>query len=314
MKSFLELHGSAHQGTDCVNTADWTPSEYFTNLVLSGVYAYGDLSGKAAVVATDLSAGNGDTVNVRYVTARTHSCASTGCGTCLSEVSTTFANYPIEVHQHGDYDKIVAFADWQAKGDIIAQVANEMGKRLAHCRDLWIWNALDDASLTTTVTTTASWSSSRSVPTDCCMYLFDIYNAIIDARQTLMATGYNPDYVLLHPYAAQYLYYKDAGFVPFAQSMMPLMKYGEDGYVQSIAGLKVIEAKVAVTAESSPSDGGDTLGFVIDSSRAVGEAWGMQPKFNEFYDGICNATELTVWMYWGTAALDPGAAIDITNP
>jgi hypothetical protein len=317
MQSFLELHGSSHNGTDCVNTADWTPSEYFTNLVLSGVYAYGDLSGKACVVGTDLTAGNGDTVNVRYVTARTGSCASTSCGGCLSAVSTTFGNYPITVHQHGDYDKIVAFADWQAKGDIISQVANEMSKRLAHCRDLWIWNSLLDGTYSAgTVTSSSSWSASRSLPTDCCMYTFDIYNTIITARQQLMAAGYEPDYVLLHPYVASYLYYKDAGFIPFAQNIMPLVEYGSDGYVKSIAGLKVIEVKVAAgrTAAPTTSAASHSLGFVIDSRRAIGEAYGMTPKFHEFYDGICNATELTVWMYWGNALLDEDAIRPLRNP
>jgi hypothetical protein len=317
MKSFFELHGSTHNGTDCTagtgGTGNWMPSEYFVNMILEGVVAYGDLSGKKAVIGTDLAAGNGDTVNVRYVTPRTHSCDTTECGGCLSEVSTTFGNYPIQVYQRGDYDKIVAYADWQAKGDIIGQVANEMSKRLAHCHDLTIWKALVDASQTNTVTTTASWTSSRATDS-CCNYAYDIYNSIIDARQQLMGAGYNPDTVLIHPYAASYLYYKENGNEPLVQNIMPLLKFGDDGYIKSVAGMPVTEVKVAVTHNSSPTDSGDTTAFVLDSSRAIGEAWGMRPKFNEFYDGICNATELTVWTYWGTAVLDPAAAVDITNP
>ena len=95
---------------------------------------------------------------------------------------------------------------------------------------------------------------------------------------------------------------------------MPLLKYGEDGYLSKIAGLTVIEVKAAVADDSSPSDGADELAYVIDSSRAMAEVWGQRPKFNEWYDGQCNATELTVWMYWGCDTVDDNAIVEITNP
>lgn len=309
-----------YQLTDCDDGAGgagaWIPSEHFVDLILEGVLTYGQLSGKSAVIATDLAAGEGNTVNVRYVTARTHSCASTSCNGCLSVTSTTFGDYPIEVYQWGDYDKIANFADWQAKGDIIGQVANEMSKRLAHCRDLLIWQAVVAATPNTTLTTTASWTSTAALASgSCCSFSFNIYNRIIDARQHLVGDGYNPDYVLIHPYVAAYLYYKNPdGSFPASNLVMPLLTYGKDGFIATIAGLKVIEVMVAVDDDDSPSDGGDELAFVIDSSRAIGEAWGQRPKFNEFNDGQCNATELTVWSYWGTDTIDDNAIVEITNP
>ena len=311
-KTFYEL-------TDCTDGSGgagaWMPSEHYVDLILEGVYRYGQLSGKACVIGTDLAAGSGDTVNIRYVSPRTGTCATTACGNCLSSTSTTFGDHTIDVEQWGDYDKIADFADWQAKGDVMAQVANEMAKRLAHCRDLKLWEALTGATPNTTVTTTSSWSSSRVLDSSCCTFGFDIYNSIIDARQHLMGDGYNPDYVLIHPYAASYLYYKEgAGGNSYPLSIGALVKYGEDGYISTIAGLKVIEVKVAVSDDSDPSDGSDELAFVIDSSRALGEAWGQRPKFNEWYDGQCNATELTVWSYWGCDTIDDDAIAAITNP
>lgn len=316
MKDFFELHGSATSNdTDCTNTAGWTPTEYFVDLVLSGIYQYGQLSGKSTVISTDLAAGNGDVVNVRYVVPRTHACANVTCGDCLSAVSTSFLNYPLTVYQQGDYDKIVAWADFQAKGDIIAQVADEMSKRMSACRDLGIWQALTGGTYTYTADTTVSWVAIPVLAGSCCSFTFEIYNKIIDARQSLLGRGYNPDYVLIHPYVASYLYYKEPGStVPSGLISSPLIKYGDDGMLISIAGLKVIEVKAAVADDANPAGNGDELAYVIDSSRAIAEGFGMRPKFWQFYDGICNATELTLWQYWGTALLDTNAIVEIANP
>lgn len=308
-KTFYEL-------TDCDDGAGgagaWMPSEYYVDLILEGIQTYGDLSGKACTIATDLAAGNGDTVNVRYVTPRTHTCDTSECGDCLSMTSTTFGDYAITVKQRGDYDKIQNFADWQAKGDVMGQVANEMSKRLAHCRDKALWEALCSSGTTCSYQTNSAWSTTRSLDSSCCSFSFDIYNCIIDARQSLMGNGYDPDYVLIHPYAASYLYYKE-GQMGHLRDNFPLLKFNSDGYIASIAGLKVIEVRVAVSDDSSPSSTGDELAFVIDSKRALAEAWGQRPKFNEFYDGQCNATELTVWTYWGCDTLDSSAICMVTS-
>jgi len=311
-----------YQLTDCDDGSGgagaWMPSEYFVDIILRGVYQMGDLSGKACVIGTDLSAGNGDTVNIRTVTKRSASMSSTNCSNCLSVTSNTFDDVAINVAQYGDYDKIANFADWQAKGDVMGAVAIEMANRFAAGRDLLLWQALNGSTPNTTLTTGCSWSSTPSsgdLDSNCCMFCLDIYNQIIEARQHLLGDGYNPDYVLIHPYAASYLYYKEGGggsAYPFQQ--MPLLKYNDDGYLNSIAGLKVIEVRAAVSDDSSPSDGGDELAYVIDSSRAMAEVWGQRPKFNEFYDGQCNATELTVWMYWGCDTVDDNAIVEITNP
>jgi hypothetical protein len=315
MKSFFELHGSATtNATDCTNTSGWTPTEYFVDLVLSGIYQYGQLSGKTCVVGTDLAAGNGDTVNVRYVTARTHACSSSDCDGCLSAVSTSFSNYPVVVYPYGDYDKIQEFANWQAKGDIVATVADEMSKRMAACRDLLIWQALCAGTYTYTSDTTVSWTATPAMDSDCsCIFAFDLYNKIVDARQNLYGRGYNPTHVLIHPYVSAYLYYKENGLIPSGALTLPMVKF-EGGKLVSILDLQVVEVKAAVADDASPAGNGDELAYVIDASRAIGEAWGMRPKFWEFYDGICNATELTLWQYWGTALMDTNAVVEIANP
>ena len=197
----------------------------------------------------------------------------------------------------------------------MAAIANEMANRLAHCRDKYLWDAIIGATPNTTYTTTSSWSANPTIQGSCCTFGFDIYNQIILARQHLKGDGYEPDYVLIHPYVASYLYFKEgSGGNAYPFQNMPLLKFGDDGFCKEIAGMKVIEVGVAVDDDSEPSAGGDELAFVIDSKRALAEAWGQRPKFNEWYDGQCNATELTVWTYWGCDTLDDDAIVEITNP
>ena len=313
-KSFEQLT-DADDGTGGIGA--WIPSEHFVDMILEGIYQKGQLAGKVTALNYDMAAGNGNTVNVRYVSVRDNIQEKDACmnNTCLSAGSTTFGDHTIEIKMVGDYDVVCDFAMWQAKGDGYAQIAKSMSDSMAAWRDLQIWNDLCGATANTTVDTASAWVSESSRTTDsCCNYAFDIYNAIIEARQHLFGDGYNPDTVIIHPFASAYLYFKENGNVPAVRSIMPLVKYGEDGYVASIAGMKVIEAKAAVAEDSTPTSSNDNLAFVIDSSRALGEAWGKRPTFTKDYVPECNNYKMVLWTYWGHDQLDENAIISIENP
>jgi len=292
---------------------DWTQSEFFVNSVIDLALAYGQLSGKVTAIDYDLKAGNGQVVNVPYVATAAYSCTSIApCG-AASQVSATLGNYPITIYQYAHLDNICNFSEWKSKPNIQAAVMNEMAKKMANCRDIAVWSDLLGATAGYTATTAGAWSGT-SRPTDsCCNYAFDIYNCIIDCWVHLRGAGYKPDYVLIHPYAAAYLYYKENGNLPAVQDYLPMVKHNADGTIATIAGMKVVEVGVAVTDDSSPSDTGDELAFVIDSSRALGEAWGMRPKFNVFYQHIYNKTEVSLWSYWGHALMEANAVAEVVS-
>jgi hypothetical protein len=92
---------------------------------------------------------------------------------------------------------------------------------------------------------------------------------------------------------------------------MPGIKTDGDGQITKILGMNVIETGIA---NPCTNNSGQVMAVIFDSSRAVGEAWGMRPKFNEFFDGKCNRTELTMWTYWGTEKLDDDAIGWVSNP
>lgn len=304
---------SLEELTTDTNVGAWIPTEHYVSLILDGIQCYGDLSlNGISALEYNMAAGHGDTVNVRTVTKRSQSCASTPAGICLSVTSNTFSDVNVEVYQWGDYDKIADFTEWKTYGNITQAAANEMSKRMANCRDAAIWTSLCAATPNTTIKTKSVYTGQRSVASEtCCEYQFDLYNSIVSARQHLMGDCYNPDTVLVHPYAAAYLYYKESGNMPNVNS---LINYNQkSGYMSEILGMRVIEVRCAVADDDDPSASADEVAFVLDSSRCIGEVFGKHPEFHQFYDGRCNANELTLWMYWGHRILDQASLVTITS-
>jgi len=302
MKSLYELTGTS-------NTASWIPEDAYADLILEASVCYGQLSGVITAIDYDLKACQGATIQIRYIGARTAQGPISEWG-CLSEASSTFGTYPITVKQYGDYDKLSDFSILKTCGPLKDRILNEMAKGLAKKRDSEIWTALKNASAGYTATLAHAWSA--GVVTDsCCFDAVDLYNKIVYLYKQMQGNAYNPDVVIMHPTVAAHLYYKDNGNIPIVQNIMPLVKFDNAGQLVSIGPLKVIESCVAT---SGTTVSGATLAIVIDSSRAIGEAWGKRPTFSEFYDNVCNVYKETVWMYWGTAAMDTNAIGRIRNP
>jgi len=306
-KTFYELTDS-DDGAGGVGA--WIPTEHFVDLILDGVVCYGQLSGKVTALNYDLAAGNGNTVNVRYVTPRTHACASsTDNCPCLSATSTTFGDYPINIHPWGDHDLVCDWSVYKAHGPTMAKIMNEMSKRMAMCRDAAIWADLIAVTPNIDVESTVSCNVETYSSSSCCLYQYNLYNSIIEAQKHMQGDAYDPDTVIMHPDVAKFLYWRDGGGYPLAA--MPGLKFDGDGQLTAIGPMKVIES---CNASSCSDAGGAVMVVIMDSKRAIGEAWGKRPTFNEFYDAKCNKTELVLWSYWGHHALDPNAIAWVSNP
>ncbi len=305
MKNLEELTTNA-------NVADWVPADAYADLIMEASVCYGQLSGVITAIDYDLQACQGDTIQVRYAPARTAQGPITACD-CLSATSSTLGTYPITVQAYGDYDLMCGFSLFKACGPVKDRILDEMAKGLAKKRDEDIWTQITTGFAPThTATTNVAWSASAAtVGSTCCFNGYDIYNKIIALQKTMQAAAVNPDYVIMNPEIAAHLYYKDNGNMPDASLQMPLLRFTSDGgNVASIAGMKVIES---CNASEGTDTSGATLAVVIDSSRAVGEAWGKRPSFHEFYEVDCDRYKETVWMYWGTSELDTNAIGHVLN-
>jgi hypothetical protein len=56
------------------------------------------------------------------------------------------------------------------------------------------------------------------------------------------------------------------------------------------------------------------MAVIIDSKRAIAEAWGKRPTFEEVRDPHCDSYQEVVWAYWGAHTVDIAAIYGIMNP
>jgi len=308
MKTLMEL-------TDDTTVNAWVPTQAWADLIMEASACYGQLSGVITAVDYDLAAGNGNVVNVRYFPARTAQ-GPFDCGCeCLSEASTALGVRPITIQQYGDYDKMCEYSLWKAKGPVKEGTLNEMAKGLAVARDAAIWTALT-ARIGSYVTYTAMACSAPSATdaesTYCCTgrYRKSLYNSIVSLTQEMKGGCLNPDTVIMHPTVSKWFYMMDYNELPQYSLQFT------NGKLTLLNGLKVIETGNATSCNAIRATGSTTsvMAVVIDSSRAVGEAWGKHPEFYEDFVPDCNYWKEVVWMYWGCAALDPNAVATIRNP
>jgi hypothetical protein len=308
MKTLEELYSAT-------SAAAWIPSEAWADLILDATLCYGQLSGKITAVDYDMQAGMGKTVKVRMVPSRT--AQTPAAGACLSDTSAAVTVATITIGQYADYDYLWDFALWQTKGPVKEKIANEMAKSLAKARDVALITALKTA-----LATKPSTVGSRCTTTVNCLstttyggcangsykYLQNFYNSIVSVAASLKGRGFNPDTLIISPTAARWFHMRDVTENP---AHWGDLRFSPDGSVLAVAGLKVVEScnMTACNATSSA-----TMAFVIDSSRALAEAWGMRPTFYEQFTPDCNKTKLTIWSYWGCSVASHGAIGSVINP
>jgi len=308
MKDFTEL--THHSTVD-----DWVMQDVYADLILDGVVCYGQLSGVITAMEYDFTAGGGNMIQVRAMSARTTSCTSYWAGEACAELSATSATmktYNIKVAAWGDYDLLCHYSLWESTGPVKEMIAKEMSKRMAECRDEELWSNLATDAGATSVNVdieTAVPCQNAGIVGSCCTFAYNLYNSIVSVQKHMQGDAYKPDFVIMHPEVSQYLYMKDGS--GYHVSHLPTVKFTDQGQLDTIAGMKVIEC---CNANKCTGGTGAVMAVVIDSSRALGEVWGKRPTLSTDYINISDSTRLVLWQYWGSAVLDPEAIGWISNP
>jgi len=302
-KTLMELTGDTA-------AANWIPTEGWADLILEATVCYGQLSGVITAVDFDQAAGNGSTVRVRSFPARTAQGPFTGGCECLSATSSTLAKYDITIKQYGDYDQMCDFSLWKAKGPVKEGILNEMAKGFASVRDTAIWTAITNFTpsyASSTVTQCADVQANSGESATCCAksYRKSLYNSVVSVTQELRSNCKNPDTIIGDPSVFKYFYEMDYVDLPSFGAQFV------NGRLTVLNGLKVIETGVATNCNDTS---GSTMLVILDSSRAVGEAWGKRPTFYESFVPECNYYKEVLWAYWGAAALDTTAIGHVVNP
>jgi hypothetical protein len=288
--------------TGCDNdVSDWTPNEVFSDLIWSAFYCKGFLAGKVTVRGVDFARGKGDTVSIRIRGKRTAQGPLSPCE-CLSCVSSSFTKVQLKLDSYGDLAEICEL-DLQLAGDVVKDgILEDMASGLAEQLDVEIYSQLINAA-----GSHVHMKECCSGPSldSCCMQLVNIYDAIVQLEAQMRESRYHPDFVILSPTVAAYFKYREAVNSKGLQISM------NGNELSKIGTLSVIEFPCA-NACSTVTD--YTIAVVIDSSRAVGEGWGMKPKMEQDRNIDCDSTTVAIHMYVGIDELDAGAIGFVKTP
>jgi hypothetical protein len=314
MKDLIEL-------TTTTETTSWIPVDSYADLILEGAVAYGQLSGVITAVNHDFTGCQGKIIQVRSVNKRTAQDlgAVTGKTDCLSATSQTVTTYSITLKVLGDYDEVGETALFQTCGDLKAQILNEMAKGIAEKQDQDIITELLTAGGVPSVsfslasamkcfTNYPNWVTRASGHASAIWGAANnLYDGIVHSVGSMRNNAYEPDYLILNPNVAAFLK------INYDNRMLDAMiDYDKaTGKLTRVAGLKVIETPHAETCKVTSAA---TMAIVIDSSRAVGEAWGKRPQYTEVYEPECLYFKEVISLFWAAGRLDPLAIGHIRNP
>lgn len=282
--------------TDTTDVADQIPADVYSQVILEGLYANRMLADIVSAVREDLSGRAGNIVQVPFIAARTAQGPITA-GNALTATDESTGTYPITLAKYGDYDLVQreVFEDQMNFNE--ADFVRNQFEALAEKVDQLVYDELETATpgATCTLATTADVS------------LSDFYDCVVEVRASLQKLKVRPSHLIIGPdQAAQLL--KDT-----SEGIKEQQITVRDGMVLRVAGLDTITTPLANAAVSTLSE---VQGIVIDSQRAVGEAWGRRPEFKR--DDVSkiesDQVKLVTWIRYGTSELDTNAIGHVINP
>ena len=298
---------SSDEGCE-VDAAAWKKEDVFTNLVWHSMYCEAGLR-DICVKGLDVKAGDGLAVQIRTIGKFGAPTQVSAC-TCLSCETAALSNYSIDIKSYGLLQEICELNVFEIGEVLRTQLIKAMSLRWAQYFDAQIYAQLatglipgNTETLGVDICNTFDYSTTGCC-TDSAALLF---NAIIDLEAAMRegATPYNPDYVIVSPTVAAILKAKDGVAMPY---IMQSQVNVSGGVLTHIGALKVIEYCGANSCAS-----GATLAIMIDSSRAVGFAFGKPPKIEQERNIDCDSTTVAMWSYFGTKELDLEAIGHIKN-
>ena len=284
---------------------NWSVQRHFCNIIWHAKECYAGL-GRVCATTCDVNAGHNARLDIKVISARADPTSVSAC-TCLSCASNTFDRYSITLNQLGDYAVLCSWDEFQVGSSYRRAVIESMAKHWGTYFDAQIFAAISGAASGYTETLNNTLDCNGVISGSCCTNGSDIYGRLLDLDARMRAAGYNPDYLIVSPTIANYFKYMQH---PTTSLAMPSIEM--DGTVLTKIGhINVIEYCGATACSTATAT---EFAWLIDSSRAVGQAFGKQPSLEFERDAECNSWKLVMWAYWGVSALDVNAIGSIVTP
>jgi hypothetical protein len=287
-----EILGLAATTTTEVSTL--IHDDVYSSLILEALYAARAFAGIVSATREDLTAEAGNDVQVPYMSARTAQ-GPIAEGVALTANASATGTYAITIEKFGDYDLVnrEVFED-QTIFDENAFLRNQ-AEALAEKVDDLVWTELETAAAASSETLAVAGT------------LTDLYDQVVELKAKMKKLKVKPNFLITGPdQEAQFL--KDTSEGIKLQQIQV-----RDGELMSVAGLPVI---ISPLCNANAATAGLVQAVMIDSRRAVGEAWGRRPE--RVVDRVTKAdsdqVRLITWLRYGTDELDVNAIGHVKNP
>ena len=287
MKTFEEL-------TTTTQTAEWIPTETWAKLILEGAWESRKLAGIVSAVEYDKNAGEGTNIEVRFFPARSAQ-GPISEGNALTATSSDPTVKAITIAKYGDYDLVTGETFEDTSDNFKVRLANSMSHAISEKLDALVYAELETAveGYTATLTTAGT--------------ITELYDKVVELRGDMLGGKVKPDTLIIHPDM-------EAAFAKeTSQGVRGMMvNFGNDGNLSKVAGLNVV---VSAAANANTTTTTEVQAIVIDSSRAVGEAYGRPLEFKTAEPDIeYDRTKVVCWIRYGTAELDTEGIGHVINP
>lgn len=308
---FDKLWINTNSDTGCDDdVSDWSPDDVYAKVVWETFVCKADLF-RVCVKGIDINPGEGLKTQIRLFGAFGDPTELNACE-CASCASITWTTYPLTLKQY-NLEAIVCDKDiWDVGSVMMDSYIKAMSDSWARWFDAQIYSELETAVAGTDVSLANALSCTPSISGSCCSDtgLVDMYNAISEVIATMRegATPYDPDWIIMSPSVARVFKRMQT---PQAPAWFSDIKFGDDGRLKSISGLKVIEY---CGANACAATSGQELAIIVDSRRAIGAVFGQRPKLYKFFQSNCNSYRIDQWAYFACGELDLNAIGHVTNP
>lgn len=303
----FNLTAGSDNGCDESSQLDnnWSVQRHFCNIIWHAKECYYGL-GKICATVCDINAGDNARLDIKVISARADPNSVSAC-TCLSCASNTFDRYSITLSQLGDYAVLCSWDEFQVGSSYRRAVIDSMAKHWGVYFDAQIYATLIAATAGYTETLNNTLDCNGVISGSCCTNGSDIYGRLLDLDARMRAAGYSPDYAIVSPTIANYFKYLQT---PGSALAMPSVSM-EGNVLTRIGHIKVIEYCGATACSTATAT---AFLWLVDSSRAIGQAFGKRPSLEFERDAECNSWKLVMWAYWGVSALDSAAIGKIVSP
>jgi hypothetical protein len=304
-----EFYENTDSDSSCpADISSWSPNDVYANIIFRGVYKISELY-KICVPGLDVRQGEGGKVQIKVMSKRTPQ-KNLGDCECMSCASDSYSTYTLTLARNGDYAILCGMDEFKVGDSYRDSVVKSMYDGMAEAVDAEIYAELETATPGFTETLGNALACTASISGSCCTdtSFQDLYNAIEALSADMREAGYKPDYMILSPSVARILKSLDSNQVPAWAEKEFVFSNGE---LVKAGGLKVIEYS---GANSCTDATGETVAIIIDSSRAVGLAWGQRPKIETQRQPECDSTKVVANAYWKAGELDTNGIGHVVNP